>query len=148
MNNDLLALTCINRIDETADAATFEFKLQSGDDFSYKAGQFLTFAIEIDKQVEYRAYSLSSSPTSPQTAAVTIKRVEGGKVSNFFLDNIQVGSECLTLPAAGTFTIDDRKTTNEIIFMSLGSGITPCISMAQFLLETQQDVNIHFIYFL
>ncbi|HIP76647.1 MAG TPA: hybrid-cluster NAD(P)-dependent oxidoreductase [Psychromonas hadalis] len=146
MNNDLLALTCINRTDETGDVATFEFKLQSGDNFSYKAGQFLTFAVEIDNQIEYRAYSLSSSPTKPQTAAVTIKRVEGGKVSNFFLDNVYVGVECSALPAAGTFTIEDRKTTKEIIFMSLGSGITPCISMATQLLDSQQDVNIHFIY--
>ena len=146
MTDKLANLICINRIDETLDAATFEFKAVNNDLFDYKAGQFLTFEVEISGIKEYRAYSLSSSPLNPETASVTIKRVSGGKVSNFFLDNIQVGSTVNTMPPAGNFTVEDNKTTNEIVLMSAGSGVTPCVSIAQDLLVSKPEINITFIY--
>ena len=146
MTEKLINLICINRIDETHDAATFEFKTLNNDLFDYKAGQFLTFEVEIEGTKEYRAYSLSSSPQKPEIAAVTIKRVAGGKVSNFFLDNIKMGSTLNAMKPAGNFTVEDNKTTNEIVLMSAGSGVTPCVSIAQNLLATQPDINITFIY--
>ena len=146
MTEQFIKLVCIKRTEETHDAATFEFEAINKDLFQYKAGQFLTFEVEIAGEKEYRAYSLSSSPTAPQTVAVTIKRVKDGKVSNFFLDNIQAGSTLNAMPPAGNFTVEDNKTTNEIILMSAGSGVTPCVSIAQDLLATNPDVIIHFIY--
>jgi len=139
-------LICINRIDETADAATFEFKKLDDSFFEYKAGQFLTFAVEVAGELEYRAYSLSSTPSQAESVAVTIKRVPDGKVSNYLLDNLQAGMALPAMPPAGEFTLQDQQTTTELLLMSAGSGITPCISMARWLLDTQQAVNIHFIY--
>lgn len=55
----------------------------------------------------------------------------------------------MALPAmapAGEFTLQDNQTTADLLLMSAGSGITPCISMARWLLDTEQQVNIHFIY--
>lgn len=146
MTESLIKLVCINRTEETNDAATFEFEAVNKALFNYKAGQFLTFEVEISGIKEYRAYSLSSTPQKPETASVTIKRVSGGKVSNFFLDNIQAGSTLNAMPPAGNFTVEDNKTTNEIVLMSAGSGVTPCVSIAQDLLVSQPDININFIY--
>ncbi|WP_051303086.1 hybrid-cluster NAD(P)-dependent oxidoreductase [Psychromonas aquimarina] len=139
-------LICINRIDETADATTFEFKKIDDSLFEYKAGQFLTFEVDVAGELEYRAYSLSSTPSKPETAAVTIKRVAGGKVSNYLLDNLQPGFALPAMAPAGEFTLQDNQSTTELLLMSAGSGITPCMSMARWLLDTQQQVNIHFIY--
>ena len=146
MTESLTKLVCINRTEETHDAATFEFETVNKALFNYKAGQFLTFEVEISGIKEYRAYSLSSTPTKPETASITIKRVLNGKVSNFFLDNIQAGSIVHAMPPAGNFTVEDNKTTNEIVLMSAGSGVTPCVSIAQDLLTSQPDININFIY--
>ena len=146
MTDTLIKLVCIQRTEETHDAATFEFEAVDKALFIYKAGQFLTFEVDLSGTKEYRAYSLSSNPIAPKTVAVTIKRVTGGKVSNFFLDNVQVGSTLNAMPPVGNFTVEDNKTTNEIILMSAGSGVTPCVSIAQNLLSTNPDINIHFIY--
>ena len=139
-------LLCTNRIEETADVATFEFKNLDDAPFEYQAGQFLTFKVDVKGELEYRAYSLSSSPAQPQSVAVTIKRVPDGKVSNYLLDHLQPG---IVLPAAapaGEFTLQQCQTTPELLLMSAGSGITPCMSMARWLLDTKQQVDIHFIY--
>lgn len=139
-------LICINRINETADAATFEFKHLDDRLFEYKAGQFITFEVDVAGELEYRAYSLSSTPSKAESVAVTIKRVAGGKVSNYLLDHLQPGIALPAMAPAGEFTLQDNQTTAELLLMSAGSGITPCISMARWLLDTKQQVNIHFIY--
>lgn len=144
--NTFEPLICIKRIDETADSATFEFKKLDDGLFEYKAGQFLTFEVDVAGELEYRAYSLASTPSQPESVAVTIKRVPGGKVSNYLLDHLQAGIALPAMAAAGEFTLQDNPTTPELLLMSAGSGITPCISMARWLLDTSQAVNIHFIY--
>lgn len=139
-------LVCINRVDETADSATFEFKHIDDRPFEYQAGQFLTFEVEVSGVKEYRAYSMSSDPTASESASVTIKRVEGGKVSNHLLDHLQAGMAIPAMPAAGEFTIEQCQSTSDILFMSAGSGITPCLSMARWLLSSKQQVSINFVY--
>lgn len=139
-------LICTKRIDETYDCSTFEFKKLDNSPFSYKAGQFITFEVDVAGELEYRAYSLSSSPTEPDSVAITIKRVSGGKVSNYLMDHLQAGIALPAMPPAGEFTLEDNRVSNDILLMSAGSGITPCISMARYLLDSAATVNIHFIY--
>ncbi|WP_022942655.1 hybrid-cluster NAD(P)-dependent oxidoreductase [Psychromonas hadalis] len=146
MQSQFEPLICTKRIDETADATTFEFKKLDDSPFDYKAGQFITFEVDVAGELEYRAYSLSSTPSKPQSVAVTIKRVIGGKVSNYLLDHLQAGIALPAMPPAGEFTIENNQVSADILLMSAGSGITPCMSMARWLLDTQQKVNIHFIY--
>ncbi|PKG40872.1 hybrid-cluster NAD(P)-dependent oxidoreductase [Psychromonas sp. Urea-02u-13] len=146
MQSQFEPLICTKRIDETADTTTFEFKKLDDGLFEYKAGQFLTFEVDVAGEVEYRAYSLSSTPSKPESVAVTIKRVAGGKVSNYLLDHLQAGIALPVMAPAGEFTIENNQVTPDILLMSAGSGITPCMSMARWLLDTEQKVNIHFIY--
>ncbi len=146
MQSQFEPIICVNRIDETVDATTFEFKKLDDSPFSYKAGQFITFEVDVAGELEYRAYSLSSTPSKPESVAVTIKRVVGGKVSNYLLDHLQAGIALPAMAPAGDFTIENNQVTPDILLMSAGSGITPCMSMARWLLDTKQKVNIHFIY--
>ena len=146
MQTQFEPLLCTKRIDETSDATTFEFKKLDDGHFEYKAGQFLTFEVDVASELEYRAYSLSSTPSKPESVAVTIKRVLGGKVSNHLIDHLQAGMALPAMAPAGDFTIENNQVTPDILLMSAGSGITPCMSMARWLLDTKQKVNIHFIY--
>lgn len=146
MQSQFEPLICTKRIDETFDTTTFEFEKLDNSLFEYQAGQFITFEVDVAGEIEHRAYSLSSTPSKPQSVAVTIKRVAGGKVSNYLLDHLQVGIALPAMPAAGDFTIENNQVTADILLMSAGSGITPCISMARWLLDTEQKVTIHFIY--
>ncbi|AGH80186.1 oxidoreductase FAD-binding subunit [Psychromonas sp. CNPT3] len=146
MQSQFESIICVKRTDETSDASTFEFKKLDNSVFYYKAGQFITFAVDVAGELEYRAYSLASTPSKPESISITIKRVAGGKVSNYLLDNLQAGIGLPAMAPAGEFTLEDNLLTNEIVLFSAGSGITPCISIARYLLDTEQAVNIHFIY--
>ena len=51
--NTFEPLICIKRIDETIDSATFEFQKLDKCQFEYKAGQFLTFEVDVSGELEY-----------------------------------------------------------------------------------------------
>ena len=142
----VLPLICTARIEETADAATFVFRTPDSMPLSYKAGQFIVFQVDVADEPLHRAYSLSSSPSRPEGLAVTIKRVPGGKVSNHLLDHLKPGRMLRALPPAGEFNIIDCKATAQVLLFSAGSGITPCISIARWLLDTAPQAKIHFIH--
>lgn len=145
-NNQFERLRCIKRVDETSDASTFEFEHLDQRPFEFQAGQFLTFEINHYNNLLYRAYSICSSPTQANSVTIAIKRVPGGKISNYLLDNLQVGHALPAMAPAGQFTLEANKTTNSLLLMSAGSGITPCLAIARYLLDTQKNTDIHFIH--
>jgi NADH oxidoreductase Hcr len=145
-NNQFERLRCIKRIDQTADASTFEFEHLEQTPFEFQAGQFLTFEINHYNTLLYRAYSICSSPEKSNSVTVAIKRVPGGKVSNYLLDNLKAGHALPAMAPAGQFTQEANTTTKNLLLMSAGSGITPCLAIAQDSLDKKLDANIHFIH--
>ena len=139
-------LTCVKRIEETPDTATFVLATSTGQFFSYLPGQFISIAVTIDGKPHWRAYSISSSPTQPETLSITVRRVEGGLVSNWLLDHIQPWSELTAREPAGDFCLDPDALPSRLALFSSGCGITPMISMTRYLLETQAQTEIHFFH--
>jgi 3-ketosteroid 9alpha-monooxygenase subunit B len=120
-------------IKETADARTYVLAPDETP-FPYKAGQFCTFKVHVDGEDLYRSYSMSSAPETDSEIATTVKRVPGGKVSNWMLDNIVEGDEVTITRAAGTFCLTD--TTAPLLGFSGGSGVTPILSLVKSALAT------------
>jgi len=86
---------------------------------------------------------MSSSPDVDDEFTLTVKRVAGGRVSNWLLDEVSEGDElALTLPA-GVFTLRDHPTP--IVAFAGGSGITPVISVIKRALATT-DRTIRLLY--
>ena len=56
----------------------------------------------------FRCYSMSSAPETDGDLAVTVKRVPGGAVSNWFNDHVSVGDLVDTSPPAGAFCLRRR----------------------------------------
>jgi NADH oxidoreductase Hcr len=139
-------LICTDRIEETVDAATFYFRTADSIPLDYKPGQFITFQVDVADEQLHRAYSLSSTPSRPESIAITVKRVPGGKVSNHLLDHLRPGHMLPGMAPAGEFNLIDCRSTSKVLLFSAGSGITPCISIARWLLDTDADAEIHFIY--
>lgn len=139
-------LICKSRWQETPDCISFTLTSEEQDKtFSFIAGQFVTLGVEIDGNTEYRAYSLSSLSNQTEMQ-FTVKRVAGGKVSNYLNDHLQVGQSLQVLPPAGQFHIEQPH-TDKILLLSAGCGITPVMSMAKTLLADSQDcTEIHFIH--
>jgi len=144
MNNKLL-LRCIAVVDETPDVKTFIFICDPLTKGSYLPGQFITIHPQIDAVVHNRCYTLSSSPSKPDTLSITVKRVDNGIVSNFLHDHFAVGSSVQCTAPAGVFHLHS-KVAAKIMLLSAGSGITPVLSMLRFIVDTAQSVDVHFHY--
>ena len=124
-------------VQETPDARSFVLEVPAdiADKFSYRAGQFLTFQVPHEQGAFNRCYSLSSAPeTDGKHLKVTVKRVAGGKGSNWFNDKLQEGGSLHVLPPAGRFVLKDS--TAPLLLFGGGSGITPMMSLIKSALKT------------
>src|ERR1700744_1355307 len=120
-------------VKETADTRTFVFDPHEKP-FSYRAGQFCTFHVTVDGEELYRSYSMSSAPETDTELMTTVKRVAGGKGSNWMVDNVVEGDGLTMTRAAGTFVL--RPTTAPLLACAGGSGVTPILSLAKSALAT------------
>ncbi|HUB57045.1 MAG TPA: ferredoxin--NADP reductase [Mycobacterium sp.] len=120
-------------IKETADTRTFVLDPHEKP-FSYRAGQFCTFHVTVGGEELYRSYSMSSAPETDSELMTTVKRVAGGKVSNWMVDNVVEGDELTMTRAAGTFVLSP--TSVSLLAFAGGSGVTPILSLAKSALAT------------
>ncbi|WP_119967737.1 hybrid-cluster NAD(P)-dependent oxidoreductase [Shewanella japonica] len=140
-----IKLRCVEKWNETHDVVSFRFQGLTPVKFNYKPGQFITLKLEIDGEMVYRSYTMSSSPSRPYSIVVTIKRIPDGKVSNFAADNINEGDVISALGPDGVFNLVDVK-ADKYLFLSAGSGITPMYSMSRWLLDTKVGSDIGFVH--
>ncbi|MGU3293245.1 2Fe-2S iron-sulfur cluster-binding protein [Williamsia sp. M5A3_1d] len=113
-------------IRETADAASVVFEAPA-DGFSYRPGQFITVGAQLPDGMAPRCYSLSTAPGHDPHPAITVKRVAGGQVSNWLIDNAAPGMSVDIISPTGGFT--PREWTRDFVVVAAGSGITPAMSI-------------------
>jgi ferredoxin-NADP reductase len=140
-NEGTVSLKVRDIIEETHDCKTFRLIGEEPLLFSYKPGQFVTFILAIDGQEVRRSYSMSSSPSRPHLLEVTIKRMPGGLVSNWFCDHVKLGDVLTVKGPAGKFTCFDYP-SNKILFIGAGSGIAPILSMSRWIADTASKVDV------
>jgi 3-ketosteroid 9alpha-monooxygenase subunit B len=122
-------------IKETADSRTYVLAPHE-QPFSYRAGQFCTFRVTVDGEELYRSYSMSSAPETDAELMTTVKRITGGKVSNWLVDNVVEGDELTMTRPAGTFVLNP--TSVPLLAFAGGSGVTPILSLAKSALATTE----------
>ncbi len=145
-NEHYHSLTVIEVVKETADAISIVFA-QPTPKFEYKSGQFLTLISDIEGKSVRRSYSLSSSPYTDDNLAVTIKRVDGGLMSNYLNDTTKVGDIMKVMEPMGHFTTEFKESNKRhIIMFAGGSGITPLMSHVKSVLVKETNSIISLIY--
>ncbi|NRO95031.1 2Fe-2S iron-sulfur cluster binding domain-containing protein [Paraburkholderia sp. NMBU_R16] len=144
-SDDEETLVCCQVREETHDVKSFFFMSREGRTFVFEPGQFVTLELEIDGETINRCYTISSAPTRPHTISITVKRVPGGKVSNWLHDNLRAGDTVRVLGPAGAFTCA-RRPSGKYLFLSAGSGITPLMSMSRTHHELGEDRDIVFLH--
>lgn len=139
-------LTVKDVVKETSDAITVVFE-QPESKISYKSGQFLTLIIPIDGKEVRRAYSLCTSIYVDEDLAVTVKRVEGGLMSNYLPDHLKVGESVKIMEPMGVFTTDFIKDNKRhLVLFAGGSGITPMLSIIKSTLTQEPNSILSLIY--
>lgn len=140
-------LTVKEIIRESRDAISIVFEQPAQSPVPYKAGQFLTLIIPVNGKEVRRAYSLCSSPYVDKDLAVTVKRVDGGLMSNWLADNLKVGLKVKVMEPMGQFTTEyskDRK--RHLVMFAGGSGITPMMSIIKSILTQEPNSIVSLIY--
>jgi ferredoxin-NADP reductase len=145
------------RVDEARDICSFY--LQPHDRKAlppFEPGQFLTFQLQIPGQNKavVRCYSLSDSPNHPDYYRVTIKRVPPprdrpelppGLSSNYFHDALKEGDILDVKAPSGHFFLDTAKQT-PVVLIGGGVGLTPVLSMLNWIVESGSKRETHFFY--
>lgn len=123
----------------------------------FKAGQYLTFQLPIpgEPQAVYRCYSLSDSPAERDYYRVSIKRLDAppkapkgtppGLSSTFFHNMLEEGDIVEVQAPNGEFYIDDES-ERPVVLIAGGVGLTPLISMMNWLIATESRREIWFFY--
>jgi ferredoxin-NADP reductase/ferredoxin len=76
---------------------------------------------------------------------ITVKRVPGGVVSNFLNDNLKLGDQVRVRGPAGKFSCFNYP-SRKILGIAGGSGITPIMSMARWIVDTAADIDFTMVY--
>jgi ferredoxin-NADP reductase len=139
-------LRCVAVRPETSAAKTYVFELEDDEEFGFKAGQFLTFVFDIDGIEELRSYSLSSSQLQSKRLSITVKKVEGGRVSNWLFDNMTVGVQVLASGTHGQFHCDGTDDA-PLLLLTAGSGITPAASMMRSFSDLGSTRDVVFLHY-
>ncbi|MEU6264107.1 hybrid-cluster NAD(P)-dependent oxidoreductase [Saccharopolyspora shandongensis] len=129
----------------TADVKTFVFEPVEPALFHHDPGQYITITAPVDGLEVDRCYTLSSPPSRPHLAAITVKRVPGGQVSNWLHDHLVPGA---VLPARGPFGEFSmhRRPASKYLFLSAGSGVTPLMSMTRTLHDLADPADVVFVH--
>lgn len=139
-------LICKAVIEETRDAKTFVFEDSENRSFDFKPGQYVTFKLRIGDRLCPRAYSICSTPTRPHNLQVTVKRVPGGLASNWLNDTLRPGMKLEIADIGGRFNYLDIP-AHKPLFLSGGSGVTPVISMLQYINDVVDPTDVVFVHF-
>ena len=139
----------IDRIEEHSNIAkSYYFKSEGAPLAYFKAGQYLTFKLEIGSSVVTRSYSIASSPASALNGEyqITVKRINDGFVSDYILDNWSVGDKVIAYAPEGNLIYNPLRDAKNIVGIAGGSGITPFLSIARAIAQGDEDCILTLLY--
>ena len=146
------AAEVIQVINETADTKTFILR-PSSRWLGFKAGQYINIQVEINGVTIRRNYSISSAPKTfkeKQLISITVKKIDGGRVSTHLHERLAVGDVITIGSATGDFLLDHSMSLgpdSAPLFIAAGSGITPVISMINKLKDEDFEQPLTLIYY-
>lgn len=149
MSQGFFPLKVSKTVQETADATTFYFEIPDSlaSEFVYTAGQYLTFEAEIGGEKVRRSYSLCTYSGVDEQPAVTVKRVDGGKMSNYMNTQVKEGDVIQVMPPMGKFTVIPNSNDNKnYVLFAGGSGITPVLGIAKAVLNDEPNSKVTLVY--
>lgn len=138
-------LTIKDVVKVAKDAVNLVF--ENPEKFDYEPGQFITIIKEVNGKKIRRAYSLCTTPFEDEFPAVTVKRVEGGAMSNDLNDYAKVGDKVEIMEPMGMFTTAyEQGNKRKAVFFGGGSGITPLMSILRSILLKEPESKVVLVY--
>ena len=110
------------------------FRLSVPENFSFRAGQYVSISVPIGGKKIRRPYSIASQPSKKDSIELCVKIIPDGLASNY-VRNLKTGDKIELFGPAGKFIVYGDSLKRNIVFVSVGTGITPFVSMIPTLLE-------------
>ncbi|OAN78634.1 hypothetical protein A8B82_09725 [Sulfitobacter sp. EhC04] len=139
-----LVLSDIEQV--TRNVKTFRFTNPRGGDipFRHVAGQYLTLDIAPHGIATRRSYTIASSPSWRDRIEITVKREDMGLVSRWLHDDLKVGDRINVEAPSGSFVFSGSEGPS-VVLIGGGVGITPMMSIARYLTETEWPGTIYML---
>jgi ring-1,2-phenylacetyl-CoA epoxidase subunit PaaE len=137
---------------ETADAVTVSFEVPPPlrEQFRFTQGQFVTLKAHVDGVEMRRSYSICVGVADYDREGelrIGIKRVRGGRFSNFAFDTLKPGHTIdVMTPDGRFFTHLNAEHGNQYVAFAGGSGITPVLAIIKTTLELEPRSSFVLIY--
>lgn len=130
----------------THNVKTFRFVAPQGGEipFLHVAGQFLTLDISPRGIPTRRSYTIASPPSWRDRIEITVKREEHGLVSRWLHDEAQPGDRICIEGPSGSFVFSGKEAPS-VVLIAGGVGITPMMSIARYLTDTDWPGTIYLI---
>ncbi|MBO0767077.1 MAG: ferredoxin reductase [Solirubrobacterales bacterium] len=95
----------------------------------HRAGQYVRIGVAHGGVRHWRAYTLTSDYPHPDgLISISVRRVDGGRVSSFLNDEARPGMSVSLGEVEGTFCLPESPET-PLLMISAGSGVTPIFAM-------------------
>ena len=131
---------------ESCVSILFDIPEELKSEFDFTSGQYLTVKADIAGEEVRRAYSICTAPHEDQLG-VSVKIVEGGKMSTYLNTKVEKGDILEIMRPDGRFTLTTlQDTQRDHYFFAAGSGITPVSSMIKSMLEQESKSTAYLLY--
>ncbi|MEY3664346.1 MAG: hypothetical protein RLZZ153_528 [Pseudomonadota bacterium] len=137
---------------ETSEAISVAFEVPTPlrDAYRFQPGQFLTLQAQLDGEPLRRSYSVCVGTQDYEETGelrVAIKRVTGGRFSNWANEHLQAGQELDVLTPDGRFNTPlDSAQRKRYVGFAGGSGITPMLSLIKTTLRVEPNSDFTLVY--
>jgi len=132
---------------EANDAFTIQFNDVPSIFRDFSAGQHLTIKVMVKEEIFYRTFSISSIPNDANYLTLTIKKITGGKITNYLAENLKIGDSLEVTAPSGQFYLNPEPANQKhYVMIAGGSGITPIFSMIGTILKFEPKSKITLMY--
>lgn len=139
-----------NIVEMSSDLKIFYFAAADKESLAtFRPGQYITLLFNINNNVLSRTYSLSSSPKEAldNVYRISVKRHTNGLVSNYILDNLNIGDMVLSLAPYGDFYPSTIRDMKSIVGITHDEFVSPFVSMAKAINDgyLNKDITIFYL---
>jgi len=146
-NEGFYPLTTSAIYEEANDAFTIQFSNVPSIFKDFYSGQHITIKVAINGEVFHRTFSISSIPNIDNFTSLTIKRIKGGKVTNYLAEHLKVGDALDVTAPTGQFYLNAEPANQKhYVMIAGGSGITPIYSMIGTILKFEPKSKVTLLY--
>ena len=143
--NDLRVREITRETEDTV-SISFDVPQEFKEDYQFIPGQYLTLRAQINGEDVRRSYSICTSP-SENDLRVAVKQVENGLFSTYANQTLKANDTLTVMKPMGRFTVNPSvENKSNYLLIAAGSGITPILSIAKGVLETELESEVTLVY--